>query len=88
MALPCLHFLPTCPPAWRAGILSYPCFLGVDISGNVVVANSGCDAVAVLSRETGLAVVSLPLPQPIGVYVTDTNTIVASSSGKHCVSIF
>ena len=70
------------------GILSYPCFLSVDIAGNIIVANSGCDAITVLNRETGLSMLSLPLPQPVGVFVTETNTIVASSSAKHSVTVY
>ncbi len=60
----------------------------MDVAGNVVVGNSGCDAVTVLNRETGLSMLSLPVPQAVGVFVTETNTIVVSSTAKHLVSIY
>ncbi len=85
--------LPPSPTLWRVscgvpGILSYPCFVTVDEHSNVIVANSGCDTITVLSRDTGLCVASLPVAQPIGVHLTESSAVLTTSALKHNLVVF
>lgn len=84
---PNCFFVPP-PPHLCTGLLSYPCFLCLDPSGNIALSNSGCDTVVFLDKSTGHVVATHTYTQPAGVLVTDKCELVVTSTGKHCLSIF
>jgi DNA-binding beta-propeller fold protein YncE len=70
------------------GLLTYPSFISLDGVGNVVVANSGCDTLVVLDRVTGHVLAAASIDRPCGVHVTEKHEFIATSTTKHCLTIF
>lgn len=71
-----------------AGLLSYPCFLALDVALNVIVANSGCGTLVVLDKETGHVLAAANVDHACGVCVTDAHELLVSSSSKHVLSVY